>query len=177
MLSNVFKDIGWFLLFFAIVIGAFATAWTILDDNIPESYEGITKIGYFAMGLRRALGDNDTDELVANSKYKALAWIFWLIIVIVGNIVFMNFVIAVVGSSYEACMETQEQQSYLAKLHMIIERESIMFDWKRSKNAHFWFPKFIIRVSEVEDSNDSAGNDAQATTKAIKDLKNLIEAH
>ena len=132
MLSNVFKDIGWFLLFFAIVIGAFATAWTILDDKIPESYEGITKIGYFAMGLRRALGDNDTDELVANSKYKVLAWIFWLIIVIVGNIVFMNFVIAVVGSSYEACMETQEQQSYLAKLHMIIEREGIMFEWKKS---------------------------------------------
>jgi hypothetical protein len=106
MLANVFKDIGYFLLFFAIVIGAFATAWTILVDTIPDSYDGITKIGYFAMGLRRALGDNETDELVKESNYKVLAWILWLIIVIVGNIVFMNFVIAVVSSSYEACMET-----------------------------------------------------------------------
>jgi hypothetical protein len=100
MLSNVFKDIGYFLLFFAIVIGAFATAWTIIADKCPENYEGISEISYFAMSLRRALGDNDTEELIKNSKYKALAWIFWLVIVIVGNIVFTNFVIAVVGTSY-----------------------------------------------------------------------------
>jgi hypothetical protein len=109
MLANVFKDIGYFLLFFAIVIGAFATACTILMDKIPEDYEGITKIAYFAIGLRRALGDNDTGELVGNTQFKAISWILWLIIVIVGNIVFMNFVIAVVGSSYEACMETAPQ--------------------------------------------------------------------
>lgn len=146
MLANVFKDIGYFLLFFAIVIGAFATAWTIIVDKVPDNYEGINRISYFIMGLRRALGDNDTDELVTNSEYKALAWIFWLAIVIVGNIVFTNFVIAVVGTSYEACMENSEQQSYKAKLHMIIERESILFDWQRTANQQAWFPNYIIRV-------------------------------
>jgi formate-dependent nitrite reductase membrane component NrfD len=100
MLANVFYDIRYFLLFFAIVIGAFATAWTIIVDKVPENYDGISRISYFVMGLRRALGDNDTEELITNSKYKALAWIFWLFIVIVGNIVITNFVIAVVGSSY-----------------------------------------------------------------------------
>ena len=109
MLANVFKGIGFFLLFFAIVIGAFATAWTIIVDKVPRNYEGINRVGYFAMSLRRALGDNDTEELVGQSDYKALAWIFWLVIVIVGNIVFSNFVIAVVGTSYEACMENSEQ--------------------------------------------------------------------
>jgi hypothetical protein len=117
------------------------------------------------MSLRRALGDNDTDELVGESEYKALAWIFWLVIVIVGNIVFTNFVIAVVGTSYEKCMENSEQQSYKAKLHMIIERESIMFDWKRKANKETWFPKYIIRVQEIdEQQQDEAVNDGQATT-------------
>lgn len=98
------------------------------------------------MSLRRALGDNDTDELVGESEYKALAWIFWLVIVIVGNIVFTNFVIAVVGTSYEKCMENSEQQSYKAKLHMIIERESILFGWERAAYQETWFPHYIIRV-------------------------------
>ena len=38
MLANVFKDIGFFLLFFAIVIGFFATAWTIIVDKVPREY-------------------------------------------------------------------------------------------------------------------------------------------
>jgi hypothetical protein len=38
MLANVFKDIGFFLLFFAIVIGFFATGWTILVDKVPRNY-------------------------------------------------------------------------------------------------------------------------------------------
>jgi len=36
---------------------------------------------------------------------KVLAWLLWFLISIVGNIVFMNFIIAVVSESYENCME------------------------------------------------------------------------
>ncbi len=109
MLAKVFQDIGYFLLFFAIVIGAFATASTILLKDIPEPYNGITKIAYFALGLRRALGDGDITELLNHTDYIVITWILWLIIVIVGNIVFMNFVIALVGTSYSTCMETAVQ--------------------------------------------------------------------
>ncbi len=51
------------------------------------------------------MGDTDTDTIFGNSEYPAMAWLLWIIILIIGNIVFMNFVIAVVGSSYENCME------------------------------------------------------------------------
>jgi hypothetical protein len=69
MLVYVIKDIGFFLLFFAIVIGAFATAWTVINEEMPTIYRKITKIGYFAMALRRSIGDSDTDSLIMSSEY------------------------------------------------------------------------------------------------------------
>lgn len=45
---------------------------------------------------------------------------------LVSNIVLMNFIIAVVGESYEACMSKMIAQSYKGKVDMIAEREQIM---------------------------------------------------
>ena len=53
-------------------------------------------------------------------------WLIWLSIVVVGNIVVMNFIIAVVGDSYGNCMAKREAQTYKVKIEMIFERESIM---------------------------------------------------
>jgi hypothetical protein len=99
--------------------------------------------------LRRSIGDNDTEEVLKGSSYKVLAWLHWLAIVIVGNIVFMNFVIAVVGSSYENYMEKSVSQSYKAKLHMIIERESVMME--NSKDNKNWFPPYIVKCEIAEE--------------------------
>ena len=55
------------------------------------------------------MGDYDSSSLVSGSPYKILVWILWLLIMIVGNIVFMNFIIAVVSESYENCMERMVQ--------------------------------------------------------------------
>lgn len=45
---------------------------------------------------------------------------------VVGNIVLMNFIIAVVGQSYGECMEKQVAQSFKVKVDMIVEREQMM---------------------------------------------------
>ncbi len=70
----------------------------------------------------------------------------WLGIVIIGNIVFMNFVIAVVGSSYEKYMENSESMKYKAKLHLIIERERIMNEKEKEYNKDRWFPEYILKI-------------------------------
>ncbi len=57
------------------------------------------------LALRQSVGDYDSSTLVSGSKFKILVWIVWFLIMIVGNIVFMNFIIAVVSESYENCME------------------------------------------------------------------------
>ena len=67
-------------------------------------------------------------ELYTESKVNPiLIWIVWLVIMIVGHIIFMNFIIAVVNESYENCMTKMIAQKYKVKVDMIVERESVMF--------------------------------------------------
>jgi hypothetical protein len=96
MLVAVFRDMSTFLLFFGIVIGFFSIFLTILINDL-EDYEGIGPIGYFAIGMRQALGDYVTDSFAKNSDLKFLTWIVYLAVMILGNVVFMNFIIAVVS--------------------------------------------------------------------------------
>lgn len=79
---------------------------------------------FFVMTLRTSLGDNDIDQQF--SEQKILFWIIWLLIMVVGNIVLMNFIIAVVSSSYSECMTKSDAQSYKVKVDMIVEREQML---------------------------------------------------
>ena len=94
------------------------------------------------LALRQSVGDYDSSTLVSGSQFKILVWIVWFLIMIVGNIVFMNFIIAVVSESYENCMERMVQSMQIAKLYMIEECESLLpsfcYDYPE------WFPRYIL---------------------------------
>ena len=93
--------------------------------------------------LRQSIGDYDTSSIIEGTKdFKILAWLLWFLILIIGNIVFMNFIIAVVSESYENCMDQKIQLIYNAKLEMIEECENLMPEWVFTKRN--WFPRFII---------------------------------
>ncbi len=64
--------------------------------------------------MRESIGDYDTDTLtnLDATKFPILAWTLWFIVMLVGNIVFMNFIIAAVGESYEKCMLSMNAESY-----------------------------------------------------------------
>ena len=47
---------------------------------------------------------------------------------VVGNVIFMNFIIAVVSQSFENCMSRLVAQGYKNKLELIEERECAMTD-------------------------------------------------
>ena len=69
----------------------------LLKDDL-SSYDGIGPVGYFIIALRESIGDFDTnDSFSNNSVYKIQIWIVYLMIMILGNVVFMNFIIAVVS--------------------------------------------------------------------------------
>lgn len=105
-----------------------------------EDHDGIGPVKYFVMTLRTSLGDNDIDQ--SNSEYKILFWVIWVLIMLVGNIVLMNFIIAVVGQSYSNCMEKSEAKMYKVKVDMIVEREQMMNE-KDFANKEY-FPTHII---------------------------------
>ena len=105
MLIAVHKDIAYFLLFFGFVIGAYCAVISIIVTETGDLYNGVKSIGFYLLAMKTSIGDPDPETLFKNSPYKILAWLLWFSIVVGGNIVFMNFVIAVVASSYEKCME------------------------------------------------------------------------
>ena len=47
----------------------------------------------------------------------------WFGLMLVGNIVFMNIIIAVVNDSYKNAMTKQVSQQYLLKVNLIVEME------------------------------------------------------
>ena len=97
----------------------------MLLHDVEKDYEGIGWLSFLAIALRTSIGDNEMADYVG-SNYKPLAWVVWLIVVLVGNIIFMNFIIAVVNESYENCMTKMVAQSYHVKVDMIAEREAVM---------------------------------------------------
>jgi hypothetical protein len=96
MLATVFRDMLNFLYLFSFVVIFFSIFLVILINDLTD-YEGIGPIGYFAIALRQSIGDYDTASFAKNSDYDILAWLVWLVVMLVGNVVFMNFIIAVVG--------------------------------------------------------------------------------
>jgi hypothetical protein len=117
MLLVVFVDMKHFLFFFGIVVTFFSITLSVLLNDDLTNYEGVGPVGYFIVALRQSIGDFDTiDSITGNSDYKILIWIVYLGIVMIGNVVFMNFIIAVVSQSYENCMQKSTAQSYKVKL-------------------------------------------------------------
>ena len=72
---------------------------------------------------------------------------------IFGNMIFMNFIIAVVNESYENCMSKMVAQQVKVKINMIIERESVMS--KSELGNDDWFPNYIVVRRKANSSQDS----------------------
>lgn len=97
------------------------------------------------MAFRTSIGDYNLDNYANNSDFKILSWLVWFIIMIIGNVIFMNFIIAVVNESYENCMLRMVAQQYMVKLDLIAERELLMS--KSSLKNPEWFPtNILVRV-------------------------------
>jgi hypothetical protein len=75
------------------------------EEEPYSNYNGIHNIAFYVLAMRQSIGDYDTSTIMDNSDYPVLAWFIWGIIMVVGNIVFMNFIIAVVSESYSTNMQ------------------------------------------------------------------------
>ena len=79
------------------------------------------------MSYRLSLGDfelegftNQRDSLIT------FFWALWMIGVFVINVMFMNFIIAVISESNEKVMQRVIALSFKLKAEMIVEREDLM---------------------------------------------------
>jgi len=150
MLLEALLDIFYILIFAGIIVIFFSISIAVLIKDDLSKYDKIGPLGYFIIAVRQSVGDFDTsDSLIASSKEKILVWILYMTILIVGNVVFMNFIIAVVNQSYSDNIQkmTAEANHYKFKLQIIREREALMTS--NDINNKEWFPNFIILCKPI----------------------------
>ncbi|CDW78024.1 UNKNOWN [Stylonychia lemnae] len=170
MMAGVFKDLKYFLLFFIIFILQFGMIFLVIfkAQQIDE-YNGVNKLAYFLMAFRISSGDFQLDDYHSQADGLVIfTWIIWLIAVLTLNIVFMNFIIAVISESYERVMQKLVAESYRVKANMIVEREQL-FSQDELKLTKY-FPNYIVirrpQNTEITDAGEWQG--------FIKDLKYTI---
>lgn len=152
--------------FFLIIIFAFSMMMGLLVKIDTETYDVLGPISYYVMIFRTSIGDYNLDNYSKKSTYHELAWILWLLVMIVGNMIFMNFIIAVVNESYENCMSKMVAQSYKVKVDLIVERESIMKPSVFKKNKD-WFPNFLIVRRAIDGEGSGNGGQWQGFVREI----------
>lgn len=155
MIQSVFYDLRFFLLFFGIFLSFFGLLLLVIIP-VPSDYDtlSVSPLAYFLIALRTSVGDNEMGDYNSET-YGNLSWLVWLVIVIVGNIVFMNFIIAVVNSSYENCMTKSVAQAFKTKVDMIVEREQIMTD--QEIDNPLYFPNYIVMRKQGGGLDGDAG--------------------
>jgi hypothetical protein len=117
MVQAVFYDLRLFLAYYIMVVTTFGFILMVIFDDPTYDSEGLGTFSYIIMSLRIVWGEGSFD--IGKSQYKFMAWMTYVLLMLCGNVVFMNFLIAVVTQSYEACMQRMQSQSLKAQLNMI----------------------------------------------------------
>ncbi|CDW91442.1 wd-40 repeat protein [Stylonychia lemnae] len=170
MMAGVFKDLKYFISFFLIFILLFGMIFLVLfkADSIDE-YKGVNGMAYFLMAFRISSGDFQLDDYQKQgSTLVIFSWILWILAVLTLNIVFMNFIIAVISESYERVMQKLISESYKVKANMILEREELL-SIKELERKDF-FPNYIVVRRQINNEANEVGE----WQGFIKDLKYTV---
>ena len=82
------------------------------------------------------------DEYVHSYSIVMFTWIIYILGVFFLTLIFMNFIISVIGTSYTIVTENQDAFDYKQKVDMIYERE-MHFD-EHDFDNELYFPKILI---------------------------------
>jgi hypothetical protein len=123
------------------------------------------------VALRNSIGDYDFESMISEPKYIWLQWLVWLFVIFIGNVVFMNFIIAVVSDSYEKCINKMEAQSLLEKIDLIIEREQMLSAYEYQKYKDIWFPRYLYVCKAAPQAGTTKTDDSwEGVVKEIKKM-------
>ena len=154
MVQAVFYDLRLFLAYYTMGITTFGFILMVIFDDPNRDSEGLGTFSYLIMSLRIVWGEGSFN--IEKAEYKLIAWITYVIIMLCGNIVFMNFLIAVVNQSYEACMQRMQSQSLKAQLYMIREYYLTLPDEAFDDTSKFKESYTHPRISEENGEDDQA---------------------
>ena len=100
-----------------------------------------------------SLGDFDFEASMQLTPWENyMFWFYWFLTVLVSCIIFLNFLIAEVSSSYEKVMETVDAQVFQQKANLIAEAEDIYLD--NMKDEKMLTKYIVIRKIEYLNKKD-----------------------
>ena len=173
MLLSVFFDVRYFMGVYAIIVCMFSIIYFVLFSmELPETYIGVSNFGFILDAIQLSLGNYDVEGYSALPQELLITiWVVWMLSVFMLNIIFMNFIIAVISESYERVTSTQEAVYYQTLADFIYEREL-----RLTSNSKKNFPEFLIlrRVAETQVADDSMEVFARDIKKAVKNTTNSI---
>lgn len=104
--------------------------------------------GYFITTFRMSMGDFDFDPTTyINYGENVIFWIIWTASVVMSTIVFLNFIIAEVGNSYQKIKDRLESEIFKNKTSLVSEAETMISQCHRNEIN---FPKYIV-IREIEE--------------------------
>ena len=116
MITRVFKDLKSFLTYYIFVMITFGLLFSVIFEAPASDSEGLGPISYVLMSLRIVWGGSFE---VDKTELKVIAWISYIMLMVIGNIVLLNFLIAVVNQSYESSMQKVKLQIFKVRLTLI----------------------------------------------------------
>lgn len=159
------QDLQQFMFFYTILILLFSILWCAIglgnkNPNINKEFakkfeketSGYPGVEYDQIGLfvgnmfdvlRTTLGDYNCigTSIHLGDREAILFWIAWLIVVIVGSIIFLNFIIAEASASYENVSAKLGEFIMKEKANLIAESESMTPDSLMKEQN---YPKYLI---------------------------------
>ena len=91
--------------------------------------------------FRLSQGDFDfSQKAYLKTEEDRLYWIVFVVVFVVSNIIFLNFIIAEVSSSYQTVMDHLEALKYINKAELVLESERVKV-FKPNSNC---YPKLIV---------------------------------
>lgn len=95
------------------------------------------------MAFRTSTGDFELDNYATlKPDMIFITWFIWFVAVFALNIIFMNFIIAVIYESYSKVTQKLVAESYKVKATMIVERE-MHFVEKDFEDPKL-FPRYLV---------------------------------
>jgi len=144
MITQVFKDLSAFMTIFMLNVYIFAMVYFVMGVEIEnEEYKDMyTTFSGFIQVFRNSIGDivpvkldawnvSKTNDSVLSAMAHGIVWIFWFINIFTMTIVFLNFVIAEVGNTYNEVRESGTLFLYQKKAEMNFFAQNINFFFQR----------------------------------------------
>jgi len=169
MVQAVFYDLRLFLAYYAMVMVTFGFILMIVFKDPIKDSSGLGPISYIIMSLRIVWGEGSFD--IENSEYKVMAWLTYILLMLVGNIVFMNFLIAVVQQSYESCMQRMQSQSLKSQL-LMIQSHYLTYSDDVFKDKDLFPPSYVDpKSTDSADGTNDSDKSQQQWQGMVKELK------